>query len=236
MIIGVKIMDKIKIDESWKSVIGKEFQKDYMVGLKDFLASELKQNKTIYPHGQEIFSAFNETPFEKVKVVIIGQDPYHGPGQAHGMCFSVRPGIKVPPSLVNIYQELSSDLGVRPVTHGFLLNWARQGVLLLNNVLTVEKAKAASHKGRGWELFTDKVIQVLNDERENLVFLLWGTPAQKKASIVDENKHYVLRAPHPSPLSSYRGFFGCKHFSKANDYLISKGIAPINWSLPQNLQ
>ncbi|MCB9063341.1 MAG: uracil-DNA glycosylase [Halobacteriovoraceae bacterium] len=229
-------MDKIKIDESWKSVIGKEFQKDYMVGLKDFLASELKQNKTIYPHGQEIFSAFNETPFEKVKVVIIGQDPYHGPGQAHGMCFSVRPGIKVPPSLVNIYQELSSDLGVRPVTHGFLLNWARQGVLLLNNVLTVEKAKAASHKGRGWELFTDKVIQVLNDERENLVFLLWGTPAQKKASIVDENKHYVLRAPHPSPLSSYRGFFGCKHFSKANDYLISKGIAPINWSLPQNLQ
>lgn len=226
-------MSNININKSWLGPIGEEFDKDYMKEVKLFLKEELKSGKTIYPHGKDIFQAFDKTPFDKVKVVIIGQDPYHGPNQAHGMSFSVQKGIRVPPSLVNIFKELEEDLGIERSSHGYLESWASQGVLLLNSVLTVELANAGSHRKIGWEKFTDKVIEVLNSQKDNLVFLLWGTPAQKKAAIVDESKHLVLKAPHPSPLSSYRGFFGCKHFSKTNAYLKEKKLAPINWALPQ---
>lgn len=224
----------ISIDKTWLKQIGDEFEQDYMKNIKEFLRTELEDGKTIYPHGKDIFQAFDKTPFDKVKVVVIGQDPYHGPDQAHGMSFSVKKGIKVPPSLVNIFKELEEDLGIPRSSHGYLEAWADQGVLLLNSVLTVEATKAGSHRKKGWENFTDKVIEVLNEKKENLVFLLWGAPAQKKASKVDEDKHLVLKAPHPSPLSSYRGFFGCKHFSKTNEYLQSKNIEQINWTLPQD--
>ena len=192
----------------------------------------LERGTTIYPQNSDVFNALACTPFSDVRVVILGQDPYHGPNQAHGLCFSVRPPVPPPPSLVNIFQELKSDLGIERPKHGCLESWARQGVLLLNAVLTVEAEKAGSHAGRGWEKFTDRVIQELNEKRSHLVFLLWGAYAQKKASFVDRSKHLVLEAPHPSPLSAHRGFLGCRHFSKANAYLAANGQAPIDWRLP----
>lgn len=222
----------IQMDDSWKRQLEDEFSQDYMQELKNFLSQEYKKGKTIYPKKSEYFSAFNHTPFEEVKVVIIGQDPYHGPGQAHGLSFSVRPGVKTPPSLVNIYKELKSDLGVPVADHGYLKSWADQGVLLLNAVLTVETAKAASHRNRGWEQFTDRVIEKLNQRQKPLVFILWGSYAQKKGAFIDRKKHLVLSGPHPSPLSAHRGFFGCKHFSKANAFLIKNQQAPIDWELP----
>lgn len=221
-----------QIKSSWKDKLKSEFKKEYMVKLEDFLSNELAKGKIIYPQMSEIFQALNKTDFESVRVVIIGQDPYHGPGQAHGMCFSVKPDVKIPPSLVNIYKELEADLKIPPATHGHLMHWAEQGVLLLNAVLTVEKGKPNSHRNKGWEIFTDKIIQLLNIDRENIVFLLWGSPAQKKAATVDPDRHLVLKTSHPSPFSVYRGFSGCRHFSKTNDYLKSKGIQEIDWKLP----
>jgi uracil-DNA glycosylase len=200
--------------------------------LKRFLRAEKDKHKIIYPHSSNWFHALEATPLDKVKVVILGQDPYHQPGQAHGLCFSVRPGVKLPPSLINIYKELRADLGIEPVTHGCLESWAKQGVLLLNAVLTVEASKANSHEGRGWERFTDKVVATVNEECEHVVFLLWGSYAQKKGAMIDTRRHLVLKAPHPSPLSARRGFFGCHHFSKANAYLQEHGKTPIDWQLP----
>lgn len=203
-----------------------------MAALKAFLRSEKAAGKHIYPMGNEWFRALDLTPLEKVKVVILGQDPYHGPGQAHGLCFSVGPDIRVPPSLVNIYKELESDLGLPRPRHGFLEHWAQQGVLLLNSVLTVEMGKAASHQGKGWERFTDAIIQQVNAKSEPVVFLLWGAYAQKKAAFIDNPRHLVLKAAHPSPLSAHNGFLGCRHFSKTNEFLEANGLAPIDWSLP----
>lgn len=225
--------EQIKLHPSWLAVLGDEFEKDYLKQLKAFLLAEKKAGKTIYPAGENWFNALNTTPFDRVKVVILGQDPYHGPGQAHGLCFSVLPGVSVPPSLANMFQELHKDCGIPVSKHGYLQHWAEQGVLLLNAVLTVELSKANSHQGRGWEHFTDKCIEHLNREREHLVFLLWGSYAQKKGQLIDRNKHLVLQAPHPSPLSAHRGFFGCRHFSKANAYLQQHGETPIDWALPQ---
>lgn len=224
-------MAEIKLEPSWKNKLASEFEKPYMKNLRAFLLQEANQNKIIYPKGNNIFNAFNLTPFDQVKVVLIGQDPYHGPNQAQGLCFSVNKETPLPPSLVNIYKELETDLNIKPATHGSLEAWAKQGVLLLNTVLTVEHGKAGSHHGKGWEQFTDKVIQILNEEKENLVFILWGSPAQKKAANVDTTRHLVLKSVHPSPLSSYRGFFGSKPFSKTNSYLKSKNITEINWAL-----
>ena len=220
----------VQLEESWKTYLFEEFKKDYMKNLKVFLKKEIQKQKKIYPKGSEYFLALNLTPFNKVKVVILGQDPYHGQGQAHGLCFSVQPQTKIPPSLLNIYKELYADLTIPIASHGFLQSWANQGVLLLNNTLTVEAGKAASHKGRGWEIFTDKIIELLNEKKENLVFILWGRFAGEKGAIVDTSKHCVLKAPHPSPFSADSGFFGCKHFSKSNEYLKSKGIKEIDWS------
>ena len=220
------------MEASWKRQLAAEFEKEYMHNLKAFLKSEYDQGKTIYPAKSEYFAAFDQTPFERTKCVILGQDPYHGPGQAHGLCFSVKPGIKTPPSLVNIYKEIAQDLGVENKGHGHLSSWAQQGVLLLNSVMTVEKGKAASHRKKGWETFTDKVIEVLNEREKPLVFILWGSYAQKKAAFVNRSKHLVLEGPHPSPLSAHRGFFGCRHFSQANEFLISTDQAPIDWELP----
>ena len=222
---------EINLHSSWLKYLGPEFEMDYMKDLKMFLEAEIKSGKTIYPSEDNIFAALNLTPFNKVKVVILGQDPYHGPEQAHGLCFSVKKNIPIPPSLVNIYKELNNDLGITIPKHGHLIDWANQGVLLLNNVLTVEDGKAGSHHGKGWEKFTDKVIQILNEEKENLVFILWGSPAQKKGSIVDAKKHFVLKSVHPSPLSSYRGFFGSKPFSQTNQFLKSKNISEIDWKI-----
>lgn len=223
------------IEESWKKRLEPEFKKSYMVNLKSFLKSEYDKKKTIYPKKSEYFEAFKQTPFDEVKVVILGQDPYHGPGQAHGLCFSVRPGIKPPPSLVNIYKELQQDMGIKNSGHGYLEAWAKQGVLLLNSVMTVVQGQAASHRNRGWETFTDRVIEILNDRDKPMVFMLWGSYAQKKGAIVDRSKHLVLEGPHPSPLSAHRGFFGCGHFSKANAFLIKKQQAPIDWELPDKV-
>ncbi len=220
-----------RLEPSWKARIGDEFQKPYMLSLLAFLEEEYRQGKTIFPQVDDIFAAFNHTPFDRVRVVIMGQDPYHGPGQAHGLCFSVKPGVPIPPSLQNIFKELQSDLGVSSPRNGSLIPWADQGVLLLNATLTVESGKAGSHHKRGWEQFTDRVIQTLNAEKSGLIFILWGSPAQKKCSLVDETKHQVLKAPHPSPLSSYRGFFGCRHFSKVNEILRARGETLINWQL-----
>lgn len=225
----------VKLEESWKQVLSTEFASPYMQKLKAFLLAEKNAGKHIFPRGSEYFRALDLTPLDEVKVVILGQDPYHGEGQAHGLCFSVRPGVRVPPSLVNIYKELQSDLGITPVRHGFLENWAKQGVLLLNSVLTVEQARAASHQGQGWEKFTDAVIRTVNDECDGVVFMLWGSYAQKKAAFVDQSKHLVLKSPHPSPLSAHNGFFGNHHFSKANDFLVSKGKDPIDWQLPDQV-
>ena len=225
----------VKLDDSWKQALSAEFASPYMQKLKDFLLSEKNAGKQIFPKGAEYFRALDLTPLQAVKVVILGQDPYHGAGQAHGLCFSVQPGVRTPPSLVNIYKELQSDLGIAPVQHGFLESWARQGVLLLNSVLTVEEARAASHQGQGWEKFTDAIIRRVNDECDGVVFLLWGAYAQKKAAFVDQTKHLVLKSPHPSPLSAHNGFFGNHHFSKANEFLISRGKQPIDWQLPQKV-
>lgn len=219
-----------KIEESWKKVLLEEFQKPYFETLKTFLVEE-KKSHTIYPSGQNIFAAFEHTPFENVEVVILGQDPYHGVGQAHGLSFSVQDGVPHPPSLQNIFKELKDDLGCNIPKSGNLTAWAKQGVFLLNTVLTVRASEANSHRNQGWENFTDAVIKTLSTQKEHLVFILWGSPAGAKVSLIDGKKHLILRAPHPSPLSSYRGFFGSKPFSKSNDYLVSKGKKPINWCL-----
>lgn len=219
------------LHESWQSVLGAEFDQPYMQALKAFLVSEKQAGKVIYPPGSQIFNAFNHTHFDDVKVVIIGQDPYHGPDQAHGLCFSVLPGVKTPPSLVNIYKEIESDLDIPIPTNGCLTHWSDQGVLLLNAVLTVEQANAGAHQKKGWEQFTDVAIAALNAERENLVFVLWGSYAQKKGALIDRGRHCVLSSVHPSPLSAYRGFFGCRHFSKTNEYLRSIGKETIDWSV-----
>lgn len=228
------IDSNVKLDSSWKKRLLTEFEKEYMKSLRTFLKQETQNKKVVYPRGTEYFAALNSTPFEKVKVVILGQDPYHGPNQAHGLCFSVKPGVAVPPSLLNIYKELKRDLGLEIPIHGHLQKWADQGVLLLNATLTVEASKAGSHQGKGWETFTDKIVEVLNEEKTNLVFLLWGSYAQKKGECIDSKKHLVLKAPHPSPLSAHRGFLGCQHFSKTNNYLKANGIVSIDWSLPLN--
>ena len=223
--------------KTWKEAIGEEKQKTYFQHILHPVQQAKAAGKTVYPPQSEIFSAFSLTEFEAVKVVILGQDPYHGPNQAHGLAFSVKPPIAPPPSLVNIYKELAQDIPNFQIPHhGYLVDWAKQGVLLLNTVLTVEQGQAHSHANFGWETFTDKVIEQLNLYRENLVFLLWGSHAQKKGQFIDQNRHCVLRAPHPSPLSAHRGFFGCHHFSQANHYLESKGLSPIQWQLPLNVE
>ncbi len=224
-------MTAIQLEQSWLNEIGSEFEQPYMASLKNFLQAEKRAGKVIFPPGPQIFNALNSTPFENVKVVILGQDPYHGPGQAHGLCFSVKAGVPAPPSLVNIFKEISADLGLPIPAHGCLQSWAEQGVLLLNATLTVEQSKAGSHQGKGWEQFTDAVIAALNEKRENLVFLLWGSYAQKKGQFIDARKHLVLKSPHPSPLSAHRGFLGNRHFSKTNNWLKSKGISEVDWSL-----
>ena len=220
----------IKLEAGWLKALGTEFNLPYMKKIKAFLQAEKNKNKVIYPKSSEIFQAFNTTAFNKVKVVILGQDPYHGPNQAHGLSFSVKPDVRIPPSLLNMYKELDTDLGIKNTT-GYLLPWAEQGVFLLNSVLTVEATLANSHQGLGWEQFTDKVIEVLNEKQEKLVFVLWGSYARKKGSIIDKDKHSVLESTHPSPLSAHRGFFGCKHFSQINAYLKKNKIAPINWKI-----
>ena len=220
----------VQIEESWKQHLAPEFEKDYFIRLTEFVRSEY-QTATIYPPGRFIFNAFNLCPFDKVKVVIIGQDPYHGPGQAHGLCFSVKPDVEVPPSLVNIYKELQDDLGCRIPNNGYLVKWAKQGVLMLNTVLTVRAHQANSHRGIGWEQFTDAVIRAVDAQDRPIVFLLWGRPAQMKKSMLHNPKHLILEAPHPSPLSAYRGFFGCKHFSQTNAFLEKNGLAPIDWQI-----
>ncbi len=217
------------IEESWLRILQSEFESEYFAQLKEFLVEERK-NFQCFPKGKDIFSAFWHTPFDKVKVIILGQDPYHGIGQAHGLCFSVPEGIACPPSLINIFKEINEDIGTAiSTTRGTLTGWADQGVFLLNTTLTVRAHQAGSHFGHGWERFTDSVIQSLSQQRTGLVFLLWGSPAIAKSKLIDTSKHYVLTAPHPSPLSAYRGFFGCKHFSKTNDILTSQGLDPIDW-------
>ncbi|MCH2093453.1 MAG: uracil-DNA glycosylase [Pseudoxanthomonas sp.] len=224
--------DRIRLEPSWKARIGDWLQRPEMRELSAFLRQRKAAGARIYPPGPQIFAAFDATPFDAVKVVILGQDPYHGPGQAHGLCFSVLPGVPVPPSLANIFKELNADLGIAPPDHGCLLPWARQGVLLLNAVLTVEEGRAGAHQGKGWEGFTDHAIETLAREREGLVFLLWGSYAQAKGKVIDTRRHRVLRAPHPSPLSAHRGFLGCGHFSATNQYLAQRGLSPIDWRLP----
>lgn len=218
----------VKIAASWKEKLNNEFEKDYFKQLTDFVKTEY-QSGTTYPPGKEIFRAFDCCEFDQVKVVIIGQDPYHGPGQANGLCFSVRDGVRMPPSLVNIFKEIQQDLGKPMPVSGDLERWARQGVLLLNATLTVRAGSPGSHQNKGWESFTDSVIKKISEEKENIVFLLWGAYAQKKGEIINRNKHMVLMSAHPSPFSADRGFFGCKHFSKANQYLKSKGLPEIEW-------
>ena len=225
--------DAIALEQSWKIPLLLEFESAYMGALRAFLVAEKKAGKRVFPKGAEWFRALDLTPLDKVRVVILGQDPYHGEGQAHGLCFSVKPGVRPPPSLVNIYKEIESDLGIRPPAHGFLEHWARQGVLLLNSVLTVEQGQPASHQGKGWERFTDAVVRLVNAQETPVVFMLWGNYAQRKAEFVDAQKHFVLKAAHPSPFSAHNGFLGCRHFSKANAFLESKGLAPIDWALPQ---
>lgn len=225
----------VQFSPGWHLGLSGELQSNYMQALSEFLASEAAEGKTIYPAAENYFRALELTPLEKVKVVILGQDPYHGPGngtgQAHGLAFSVQPDVKVPPSLKNIYKEMADDLGIQQPNHGFLDAWAREGVLLLNTVLTVEAGNAGSHQGKGWERFTDGVVELVSTECAQVVFILWGSHAQKKGAKIDRSKHLVIEGPHPSPLSAYRGFFGCKHFSKANAYLKENGKAAVNWQL-----
>jgi uracil-DNA glycosylase len=225
-------MDKITpiIEDSWKEILFDEFQKPYFQELKNFLKEEKAQH-TVYPPGSLIFNAFNQTPFSKVKVVLLGQDPYHGPGQAHGLCFSVPQGIPAPPSLVNIFKEIKDDIGIPVPSHGNLENWAKQGVLLLNATLTVRANTPLSHSKKGWETFTDRVIEVISEKKSGVVFLLWGNNAKVKEQLIDSSKHFVLKAAHPSPFSAANGFFGCKHFSKTNELLKKQSLEPIDWRL-----
>jgi uracil-DNA glycosylase len=229
-------MSTVKLHPSWLAPLQDEFNQPYMAALREYLRAEKAAGKRIFPAGGEWFRALDLTPLESVRVVILGQDPYHGEGQAHGLCFSVRPGVRPPPSLANIYKELEADLGIARARHGFLEHWARQGVLLLNAVLTVEMGRAAAHQGRGWERFTDAVIRLVNARDEPVVFLLWGSHAQKKAAFVDSiergGRHLVLKSPHPSPLSAHGGFFGSRPFSRTNAFLESRGQKPIDWALP----
>ena len=222
----------IQLHPAWLNRLENEFKQPYMQNLKSFLQQEKQQGKVIFPAGKDIFNALNTTPFEQVKVVILGQDPYHGPKQAHGLSFSVQPGVKIPPSLLNIYKELQRDLGLAMPNNGYLQSWAEQGVLLLNATLTVEQANAGSHQGKGWEHFTDCIVQQLNSQRQGLVFMLWGSYAQQKGKIIDPDKHCVLQSPHPSPLSAHRGFLGNSHFSQANLYLQQQGQSEIDWTVP----
>jgi uracil-DNA glycosylase len=224
--------DSIKLHESWKTPLAEHFASPAMQLLRNFLVAQKAVGKRIFPPGSQWFRALDLTPLDQVRLVILGQDPYHGPGQAHGLCFSVPPGVRTPPSLVNIYKELQTDLGIPPARHGFLESWALQGVLMLNAVLTVEMGLANAHQGKGWEGFTDAVIRLVNAKAEPVVFLLWGAYAQKKAAFVDTSRHLVLKAAHPSPLSAHNGFLGCKHFSKANEFLAERGQPPIEWALP----
>ena len=226
----------IKLHESWLGPLEKEFSQPYMHELRSFLQQQKQAGKHIYPQGSLIFNALNSTPLDKVRVVILGQDPYHNPGQAHGLCFSVLPGVKPPPSLLNIYKELERDIGFVPPAHGYLQVWADQGVLLLNAVLTVERFKAASHQGKGWERFTDKVVSILNEQKSGLVFMLWGSYAQKKGQYISRQRHLVLESAHPSPLSAHRGFLGNGHFSKTNAWLQEQGQPPIDWQLPAEVK
>lgn len=221
----------VKINDSWKEVLKSEFNKPYFLQIVNFLRTEKLAGNTIYPPGQLMFNAFNSTPFDHVKVVLLGQDPYHGPGQAHGLCFSVQTGIAPPPSLINIFKELNSDIGMPIPNHGNLTKWAQQGVLLLNASLTVRANEPMSHAKIGWAEFTDTVIKKISDQRKQVVFILWGKFAQEKQVLIDETKHLVLKAAHPSPFSANNGFFGCRHFSKTNEYLAKNGIDPIDWSL-----
>ncbi len=223
----------IQLPGSWLTYLQGEFDQDYMKSLKQFLVQEKQSGKTVYPPGNLMFNAFSSTDFENVKVVILGQDPYHGPDQAHGLSFSVPHGVKVPPSLVNIYKEIARDLGIAPAPHGCLQHWANQGVLLLNATLSVQAGMAGSHQNKGWEPFTDQVVAALNEHRKQLVFLLWGSYAQKKGRIIDRDRHLVLSSPHPSPLSAHRGFLGCGHFSEVNRYLKAHSKSEIDWSLPE---
>ena len=223
----------IQLEASWLAALQDQFQQNYMLQLKSFLRAEKAAGKVIYPPGAEMFNAFNHTPVSDVRVVILGQDPYHGPDQAHGLCFSVRPGVRLPPSLVNIYKEIEQELGVTMPAHGCLTAWADQGVLLLNSVLSVQQAAAASHQGKGWEQFTDRAIEVVNRDCEHVVFMLWGAYAQRKGAIIDPRRHCVLKAPHPSPLSAHRGFFGCGHVRAANEYLEAQGRQPVDWQLAE---
>lgn len=223
--------DPIQLEASWKKILRSEFDQEYMKQLRQFLVDEIKQQKIIYPKPNEYFAAFEHTPVDQVRVVILGQDPYHGPGQAHGLCFSVQKGVVPPPSLKNIFKEINQDLGLPIPKHGCLTKWAKQGVLLLNSVLTVQDGMAASHRNKGWERFTDRVIQEVNNQQQPVVFLLWGSYAQNKAEFVDQKKHLVLKSVHPSPLSAHRGFLGCKHFSKTNEFLKKQGQPIIDWSL-----
>jgi uracil-DNA glycosylase len=220
----------VKIEPSWKHQLEAEFAASYFAELKLFLVSE-RLTHSVYPPGNQIFSAFTHTPFDSVKVVIVGQDPYHGAGQANGLCFSVSPGLKLPPSLQNIYKEIESDIGLPMSKNGDLSSWAKQGVFLLNSTLTVRDSSPASHQGKGWEHFTDAAIKALSSHREGLVFLLWGKPAQSKEKLIDTSRHFVLKAPHPSPLSAYQGFLGCRHFSKTNKILVDLGKTPIHWQI-----
>ncbi|WP_428695976.1 uracil-DNA glycosylase [Stenotrophomonas chelatiphaga] len=222
----------IQLEPSWKAQVGDWLLQPQMRELGNFLRQRKASGVNVFPPGPQIFAAFDATPFDATKVVILGQDPYHGRGQAHGLSFSVQPGVPVPPSLLNIYKEIERDLGIPRPAHGCLLPWARQGVLLLNAVLTVEEGNAGAHQKRGWEGFTDHVVEALNREREGLVFLLWGSYAQQKGKVIDTQRHRVLKAPHPSPLSAHRGFLGCGHFSATNEYLQRRGQTPIDWSLP----
>lgn len=224
--------DRVRLEASWKSRVGDYLQRPDMLALAQFLRAERASGKRVFPPGPQLFAALDATPFERVKVVILGQDPYHGDGQAHGLCFSVLPGVPVPPSLQNIFKEIQADLGIAAPGHGCLLPWAQRGVLLLNAVLSVEQGRAGSHQGKGWEGFTDAVVQALDREREGLVFMLWGSYAQAKGKLLDTRRHCILRAPHPSPLSAHRGFLGCGHFGKANRWLQGAGQAPIDWALP----
>lgn len=220
----------VQLDESWKKLLNEEFGSAYFASLKTFLIAEKNSGKTIFPPGKQIFAAFDATPFDKVKVVILGQDPYHGPGQANGLCFSVNRGVKPPPSLVNIFKELQADLNIPVPSHGDLSSWAQQGILLLNATLTVRAHEAGSHQNKGWEIFTDKTIQAISKHKTHVVFILWGRYAQSKRALIDESKHHVIASAHPSPLSAHNGFWGSKPFSKTNAYLISKGIAPVDFS------
>jgi uracil-DNA glycosylase len=223
----------IQIEDSWKQVLKQEFSKPYFQQVVTFLKTEKLQKKVIYPPGSLIFNAFNQTPFNNVRVVILGQDPYHGPGQAHGLCFSVQDGVQPPPSLINIYKEIEADIGVgMSPRYGNLTKWAQQGILLLNAFLTVRANEPASHSKIGWEEFTNSVIKKISDEKKGVVFILWGKFAQQKQELIDETKHFVLKAAHPSPFSADKGFFGCRHFSKTNELLIKQGFEPIDWKLP----